>query len=528
MASPAVTGSMMLSVTADLSAAEMLIPISCPALVDEAGRFELQEVIAITLRSCVYRAFDRRLGTSAKPVPVAVKVGSRPRNSREGVLGRRVQHPNVVEVIDRGMTAGGLPYTVLAWMDGPSLDRVQSPRPPREAAAWVAAVADAVQAVHDAGVLHCDIKPANVFLDAHGVPKLGDFDLAVDRDEASELPGGTLAFMAPEQFRREPGAMSPPTDVYALGALLYYLLTGEPPHGRNTETIVGALGGGSPPQLPRLPAGLGQILCRSVAPSRADRYRTALELHRDLVDWLGHRPIGWQRPSVTRRVLLGVRRHPVRFGLALAAGAVVVAGSIGTVATLAASKQALEAELASQAMEHRRTETRSLIKASLLALTGANGRRAADDALPGLAWLDSIAGRQLQSTAVELEGWPVINALRVALAAAVADKTGESLAALAVRVQIIEGLLSMGEYREAHSEWRRVPAGTRERLTADDPLRLTVEALGSLAALRDPSSTSEERTAARQQLAAIEPRLRKALISRKLTMAVAAALKEGE
>jgi hypothetical protein len=457
MSSAAVTSSAMLSVAADLCVAESLIPIACPAAVDEAGRFELQQVVAITPRSCVYRAFDRRLGTSSKPVPVAVKVGLRAGMSREGILSKRVQHPNVVDVVDRGTTVGGLPYTVLEWMEGQSLDRVPSPRTLREAVAWVAAVADAVQAAHDAGVLHCDIKPANVFIDAHGTPKLGDFDLAVDTTEADQLAGGTLAFMAPEQFRREPEAKSPPTDVYALGALLFYLLTGEPPHGRNAEAIAHALAADRAAPLPSLPAGLLGILGRSLAPRRADRYRTALDLNRDLLDWLAHRPIGWQRPSVLRRVVLGVRRHPVRSGLALATGVVIFAGCIGTVTTLAASKRSLEAELASQAQERRRTETRSLIKASLLALTGASGRRAADEALPGLAWLDSIAGRQLQATTVELEGWPVVNTLRVALAAAVADKTGDSLAALAVRVQIIEGLVTMGEYREAHAEWRRVP-----------------------------------------------------------------------
>lgn len=508
---------MMLSVAADAIVAEALIPIACPSFVDADARFELQEVVAITGRSCVYRAFDRRLDTPSGPGSVAVKVGLKPGESREGILGRRVQHPNVVEVIDRGMTSGGLPYTVLNWVHGPSLDKITVPLPPEESVRLVARLADAVQAAHDAGVVHCDIKPSNVFLSERGVPKLGDFDLALDSADSGQAAGGTLAFMAPEQFRRDPIANSPPTDVYALAALLHYLLTGEPPHGRDHARIALALETGIPARPLKVGDSLRQIVARGLAPERAKRYRTALELAADLQRWLDWHPIPWQRNSPIRRLALAFRRHPLRVGLvagtALTALGLAIGGAWVHQSNLLASQRELQARLAKQEVELRSTRQADALRLAITALAGSDARRGADDVLPTLAWLDLISFQHLGESAMTLGGWPLITKLREVVIIAEREGAGDSQALLAVRTQILHGLLQIGEFSAAREEFARIPESTWARLSIDDPLAITLRVMGWLAEASDVEAPPAVREAALAALERTRPKLDQTLIS---------------
>jgi eukaryotic-like serine/threonine-protein kinase len=192
----------------------------------------------------VYRARHLRLGRL-----VALKMAlagscagpnERERFRREAQAVAALRHPNVVQVYDVG-DADGRPYFTMELMESGSLARKLSgaPQPARQTAALLATLAGAVQAAHEAGVIHRDLKPGNVLLTADGTPKVADFGLArrLDADERLTLSGaviGTPSYTAPEQARGDRSAVGPGTDVYALGAILYKCLTGRPPFHAGT------------------------------------------------------------------------------------------------------------------------------------------------------------------------------------------------------------------------------------------------------------------------------------------------------
>ena len=206
---------------------------------------------------------------------------------REAEAGRSLQHPGIARVLDIGQ-AGGVPYLALELLDGPNLAQALArdglPSPAR-AAAWTAAVARAVAHAHDRGVLHRDIKPANVILTARG-PVLTDLGLAKLRaDMARSLTSsgeilGTPAYMAPEQALAERSAINERTDVYGLGALLFTLLTGEPPFQGNTPiALLHAVVDDPPPRpserRPEVPDWLDALCVGCLAKSPADRPASA-------------------------------------------------------------------------------------------------------------------------------------------------------------------------------------------------------------------------------------------------------------
>jgi len=150
----------------------------------------------------------------------------------------RLQHPNIVQVFEVG-EHDGQPFLAMEFCPGGGLDRKlgDTPLSPREAAALLETLAQAMEAAHRARVVHRDLKPANVLLAADGTPKVSDFGLARKLDEAGQTQTGavmgTPSYMAPEQARGE-GTVGPAADVYALGAILYELLTGRPPFRGST------------------------------------------------------------------------------------------------------------------------------------------------------------------------------------------------------------------------------------------------------------------------------------------------------
>jgi hypothetical protein len=207
----------------------------------------------------------------------------------EGQLLAELNHPNLVRVLDLDVDEEGRPFLVMEHVAGCTLDRhAEQGRPaPRRAAAVVAEIARAVAYVHRRGVVHQDIKPRNVLIDEAGRPRLIDFGLARLRhawtDEPSGPSGGTLMFMAPEQARGEVGRIGPAADIFALGGLLYFLLTGRPPirggsraealdRARRGDVDIAALrSSGSPRRLQR-------ICLKALAPDPAARFSTADEM----------------------------------------------------------------------------------------------------------------------------------------------------------------------------------------------------------------------------------------------------------
>jgi tetratricopeptide (TPR) repeat protein len=267
-----------------------------------------------------------------------------------------LQHPNIVPVYEVGEHAG-CPFLAMEYLEGGTLaDHIAGrPQPPRAAAALVEQLARAMHVAHQRGIIHRDLKPANVLFASGGVtgarepghsllsirhapliPKITDFGLA---KRLAEGPGrtssgmilGTPSYMAPEQARGHIRDIGPPTDVYALGAILYELLTGQPPF--REETVMATLRRveSDDPTAPsrfsrRLPGDLETICLKCLAKEPSKRYATAAELADDLGRFLEGRPIAARPAGPGERVWKWVKRRPVWAALivVIAAAAIIV------------------------------------------------------------------------------------------------------------------------------------------------------------------------------------------------------------
>lgn len=202
-------------------------------------------------------------------------------------IGRLSGHPAVVTVHDAGTTEAGHPYLVMEHLPGGSLhDRLQSdgPRPWAEVLDVGVCVADALAAAHAAGILHRDVKPANVLIDENGAPKLGDFGIARLSEGTNTATGtlvGTIPFTPPEVLSgHRPGPLA---DVWALGATLHTLLVGTSPFGGDGDeppaaTIARVLRSEAPPLPPAVPSALRDLITATLAPEPADRPPSATEV----------------------------------------------------------------------------------------------------------------------------------------------------------------------------------------------------------------------------------------------------------
>jgi WD40 repeat protein/tetratricopeptide (TPR) repeat protein/predicted Ser/Thr protein kinase len=263
--------------------------------------------------------------------------GQMARFLREARAVASLQHPHIVQVYEIGEQAGQ-PYLVLEYVEGGSLDRKieGTPQPPNEAAALVLSLARAMQAAHQRGIIHRDLKPANVLLTTDGQPKITDFGLAKQMaEDAGQTQTGQImgspSYMAPEQAAGHITAIGPATDVYALGAILYELLTGRPPFRGDSilDTLEQVRSQEPPPPhvlQPRVPRDLETICLKCLAKEPARRYHSALALAQDLERFQAGEPILARREGMGHRLWRKVRRKPA---VTLSALAVLLAVALG-------------------------------------------------------------------------------------------------------------------------------------------------------------------------------------------------------
>ncbi|HEY7152976.1 MAG TPA: protein kinase, partial [Gemmataceae bacterium] len=245
----------------------------------------------------------------------------------------RLQHPHIVQVFDVGEHEEQ-PFFSLEFCGGGSLSRHLhgTPLPPREAARLVEVLAEAIHAAHQKGVIHRDLKPANVLLqrdeaDADltaSMLKITDFGLAKKVEDAGQTATGvvmgTPSYMAPEQTSGDSRRIGPAVDIYALGAILYELLTGRPPfHGATpVETILQVQHNEPVPprQLqPRTPRDVETICLKCLHKDASRRYATAADLAADLGRFLRDEPIEARPVGWTERAAKWVHRRPAAASL---------------------------------------------------------------------------------------------------------------------------------------------------------------------------------------------------------------------
>ncbi len=232
-----------------------------------------------------------------------------------------LQHPHIVQIHEIG-EHNGCPYFSLEYVEGSSLSQrlAKGVLSAEEAAQMVETLARAMHYAHQRGIIHRDLKPANVLLTPEGTPKITDFGLAkqLEGDMGQTRSGavmGTPSYMAPEQAAGKIREISPRTDVYALGAILYQLLTGKPPFRGQTlvETLeqVRTQDPVPPSRLrPKVPRDLETICLKALAKEPAQRYPTALALAHDLARFQAGEPILGRRQGLIRKAWRKLRRSP--------------------------------------------------------------------------------------------------------------------------------------------------------------------------------------------------------------------------
>jgi serine/threonine protein kinase len=286
--------------------------------------YELFEVIGYGGMGVVYKARQLRLnrlvalkmvlaGANASPQDLA-----RFRAEAEAVA--QLQHPNIVQIFEVG-EQNGCPYLALEHVSGGSLAQHLdgTPLAPRQAAEMLLALARAVQHAHEKGIVHRDLKPANVLLQPDGTPKITDFGLAkrLAAEQSHTMTGailGSPSYMAPEQAAGQGDQVGPATDVYALGTILYELLTGRAPFKGATlmETIEQVREHDPvPPRFlqPKTPRDLETICLKCLEKSPRRRYESAAALAADLHAYLHEEPISAHSLTLFDQVARSITHH---------------------------------------------------------------------------------------------------------------------------------------------------------------------------------------------------------------------------
>lgn len=433
------------------------------------------------------------------------------RFEREARILAHLRHPNVVPIHDSGVSEGH-PYIVMDYIAGPQLDqyvgsRRDDPAELRGLLELFATICDAVQAAHVRGVTHRDLKPANIRVDSQG-PHVLDFGLAKLTEPDSDAGGldvpmtqtgqflGSLPWAAPEQVNGGSDQIDLRTDVYALGVILYQMLTGAfpyPAHGRPSDMLDQILHHEPVPLRARrreLPADIETIVSKCLQKERDRRYQTAGEVARDVRHFLAGAPLDAKRDSVAYVIRKQLARHKAPVAVGLAFLLVVCVGFIVSLALWRAAASQRDAAKSAQirASEQREiaeaNETRALSEAAKAAAVTKFLQNMLQSADPGVSGGRELTVREIldkaaeRATGPELANEPEVEAqIRATLGLAYstlgrydeADRMFNSALALVAErlppgapliVQIKTGLASAhfhnGQFARAEAEYRRL------------------------------------------------------------------------
>ncbi|EOM74244.1 Stk1 family PASTA domain-containing Ser/Thr kinase [Rhodococcus rhodnii] len=276
-----------------------------------SSRYELGEILGFGGMSEVHLARDVRLSRDVAIKVLRADLARDPtfylRFRREAQNAAALNHPAIVAVYDTGEAeteAGPLPYIVMEYVEGDTLRdivRTSGPLTPRRAMEVVSDVCAALDFSHRNGIVHRDVKPANVMITRNGAVKVMDFGIARAISDASQSMTqtaaviGTAQYLSPEQARGE--QVDARSDVYSLGCVLFEVLTGEPPFSGDSPVAVAVQHVREDPRLPStlnpdIPRELDSIILKAMSKNPANRYQSAADMRSDLV-----RVLGGQRPS---------------------------------------------------------------------------------------------------------------------------------------------------------------------------------------------------------------------------------------
>lgn len=452
---------------ADIQRSEGLLEAApAPAMPERLGPWRLLGAVGRGGMGEVWRG-ERADGAFQRSVAIKFLRRDRPEAARsiarERALLARLRHPAIAQLLDGGVAADGRPFLVTEWVEGQPLDRwLAGTRPAlRARVALLLTLARAVAYAHGQRVLHRDLKPANVLVEADGTPRLLDFGigrLVEDAGGATEDAALTPAFAAPEQLRGE--AADARTDVHALGALLWFVLCGAPPHGSDGRSLAELVervcqrDAEAPSRhacVAGVDADLDAIALKALAREAAQRYASADAFALDLERWLDGREVQARLPGRGERLWRALRRHPLESALALA-----LLLSLGG-GVLAAREQARRAEAErALALAARDAAVAEADRGERLVDTFASlfARVGAGQSLSANAWLD-----RARDAAVELldDDAGAGLALLVRLAAVEQDR-GEHARALALLDAVAAQQAALPDELAARAGCRRATA----------------------------------------------------------------------